>query len=89
MKATRATNKFLRDLKRARKRGKDLAKLEAIVALIANGAKLDPKFRTHKLRGEFDGYWECHVEPDWLLIWDDQDTEIVLMGCGTHADLFE
>jgi mRNA interferase YafQ len=78
----------VRDLKRAKKRGKNLDKLRAVVESLARGDKLEAKHWAHKLRGEFDGYWECHIEPDWLLIWDNQEAEIVLMGCGTHSDLF-
>lgn len=89
MKEIKATNAFLRDLKKSRKRGKDLSKIEGVTDSLARGAALPPKFRPHRLKGEMQGLWECHVEPDWLLIWDETHTEIILIRCGTHSDLFE
>ena len=89
MKAIKTGNQFLRDLKRARKRGKDLRKAESIINTIALGGPLPAKHRPHRLKGEMKGLWECHIEPDWLLIWDDTDDAIILIRNGTHADLFE
>ena len=89
MKRIQASNRFLRDLKLARKRGKDLKKLQAVVDAIARGEKLEPRHRPHRLKGEMNGLWECHVEPDWLLIWDEDEENVFLTRCGTHADLFE
>lgn len=89
MKAIKTTAQFLRDLKLARKRGRDVAKIEAVIDAIAHGKKLAPRHRPHRLRGELEGFWECHVEPDCLMIWDEDDRQIVLVRCGTHADLFE
>lgn len=89
MKAIESTNRFLRDLKLARKRGKDLRRLEKIVDALARGEKLAPRHRPHRLKGEMEGLWECHIEPDWLLIWDEEPDRLVLIRCGTHADLFE
>jgi mRNA interferase YafQ len=89
VKEIRTTNRFLRDLKLARKRGKDLKKIETVIDALAHGNKLAAKHRPHRLQGEMKGSWECHVEPDWLLIWDEDDAAIVLVRTGTHADLFE
>lgn len=89
MKELKPTNRFLRDLKLARKRGKDLRKIEAIIDAVARGQPLEPKHRMHRLQGDMKGLWECHIEPDWLLIWDETEDAITLIRTGTHADLFD
>jgi mRNA interferase YafQ len=89
VKEIKATNQFVRDLKLARKRRKNLRKIEAVIDTLARGDRLPPKHRPHRLQGEMRGFWECHVEPDWLLIWEDSDRRITLIRNGTHADLFE
>jgi mRNA interferase YafQ len=89
VKTIRPTTRFRRDYKRALKRGKDSAKLEVILDAIAKGEPLEARTRTHRLKGIYDGLFECHIEPDWLLIWDDQGDDVILVRCGTHADLFE
>ncbi|MFN3347417.1 type II toxin-antitoxin system YafQ family toxin [Pseudorhodoplanes sp.] len=89
MKEIKTTNRFLRDLKLARKRGKDLDKLEALIATLASGDKLSPRHRPHRLQGEMKGLWECHIEPDWLLVWDETPDAIILIRSGTHSDLFD
>jgi mRNA interferase YafQ len=89
LKAIKTTNQFLRDLKLARKRGKDLGKIESVIDTLAHGNKLAPKHRPHRLRGDMKGLWECHIEPDWLLIWDETDEAIILIRSGTHADLLD
>jgi mRNA interferase YafQ len=89
VKEIKTTNQFLRDLKLARKRGKHLGKIETVIDALAQGTKLSPKHRPHLLKGDMKGFWECHVEPDWLLIWDETETTIILIRNGTHADLFD
>ena len=89
MKAVKATNRFLRDLKLAKKRGKELVKIETVIDTISKGQQLAPKHRPRRLQGEMRGLWECHIEPDWLLIWDDAEDAIILVRTGTHADLFD
>jgi len=89
VKEIKTTNQFLRDLKLVRKRGKDVRKIEAVIKTLARDEKLSSKHRPHRLQGEMKGCWECHIEPDWLLIWDEDDQQLVLIRCGTHADLFE
>jgi len=80
---------FRNDLKRQRRRGKDLEDLFAVVELLAEEGVLPSGFRPHQLRGEWKGLWDCHIEPDWLLIYDVTATEVVLFRTGTHSDLFE
>ena len=87
------STKFLKDLKLPKKRSiKDLQSLQHIINILAeNGHQgLDKKHRTHKLSGEYKGYWECHVKPDLLLIWDENEqiNLLELVRTGTHSDLF-
>ena len=89
MKKIEASNRFLRDLKLARKRGKDLRKIEALIDALARGETLAKKYRPHRLKGDMRGLLECHIEPDWLLIWDQDEDHVYLIRCGTHSDLFE
>lgn len=64
MKQIKATNQFLRGLKLARKRGKNLEKIEVVIDALVRGERLAPRHRPHRLQGEMKGLWECHVEPD-------------------------
>ena len=84
------TNQFKRDLRLAKKQGKDIDKLFDVINTIAEGAKLDEKYRDHNLSGDYDGCRECHVEPDWLLVYELIDDVLVLMlyRIGTHSELF-
>ncbi len=79
---------FERDIKQAIKRGKQLNKLKSIIKLLLEEKPLPQKNKNHKLQGPLQGYWECHIEPDWLLIYKKTGTEIILARTGTHADLF-
>jgi mRNA interferase YafQ len=79
---------FRSDLKRQRRRGKDIEDLFAAVELLADDGGLPPGFRPHQLTGEWKGLWECHIEPDWLLIYTVTEAEVVLFRTGTHSDLF-
>lgn len=89
MKALRFQSAFKRDLKRIAKRGHDRPKLDAVVDLIRSGEPLPEARRDHVLKGEWHGWRECHIEPDWLLIYQATDDEVILARTGTHADLFE
>ena len=82
------TNRFKRDLKRAIKRGKDLDKLWIIVELLLDNKPLEKLHRPHPLSGNYATAWECHIEPDWLLIWNPEVDQLVLSRTGTHSDLF-
>jgi mRNA interferase YafQ len=62
--------------------------LIAAVELLAETGTLPEGYRPHKLTGEWKGVWECHIEPDWLLIYDVTPTEVLLIRTGTHSDLF-
>ncbi len=82
------TNRFERDLKRAIKRGRDLDKLWKIVELLLDNKPLEKRHRPNPLSGIYATAWECHIEPDWLLIWNQEDNQLVLSRTGTHSDLF-
>lgn len=64
-------------------------KLDAVVWQLASDGILDLVHRPHKLTGKWSGFYECHVQPDWLLIYDVTGEEVLLARTGTHADLFE
>ncbi len=80
---------FQKDLRRQRRRGKDIEELIAAVELLAETGNLPKGYAPHFLSGEWKGVSECHIEPDWLLIYDVTPDEVVLIRTGTHADLFE
>ena len=87
----RFTNQFKKDLKLAQKQGKDTDKLFEVIEKLANGEKLDAKYRDHDLTGNYKGCRECHVEPDWLLIYEVMGDVLVLMlyRVGSHSELFK
>lgn len=89
MKALRFGGAFRKDLKRITKRGYDRARLDSVTDALRQGMALPPSARPHPLKGEWMGYWECHVAPDWLLIYKLSDNELFLARTGTHADLFK
>ena len=82
------TKSFDRDLDRMAKRGKDLAKLRAVVDSLRNRVALEVSRRDHALSGDWVGCRECHVEPDWLLVYEIAEGEIRFWATGTHSDLF-
>ena len=83
------SNRFKRDLKLIAKRGYDLNLLENIVDKLANREELPIKFHDHDLIGDYVGFRECHIQPDWLLIYRIQDDDLILFlsRTGTHSDL--
>lgn len=81
---------FKKDHKRMAKRGAALQKLNAVLNLLMSDAPLPARNCPHMLSGEWRGFWECHIEPDWLLIYDlDDPAVLALHRTGTHSDLFE
>ena len=85
------TTQFKKDLKLAKNQNKDIEKLFAVVELLANGEKLDFKYKDHDLSGNYKGTRECHIEPDWLLVYEYQNDILVLMlyRLGSHSELFK
>ena len=88
MKAFRLAARYKRDYKLIAKRGYDLDLIDAVIARLAHDEVLPAARRDHPLKGEWKGYRECHIEPDWLLIYKVDDREVLLARTGTHADLF-
>ena len=82
------TRRFLKDSKLADRRGLDLRKLDAVIALPANQSQLPQRLRDHALAGSWLGYRDCHLEPDWLLIYKVDAERLYLVRTGTHSDLF-
>lgn len=84
------TSQFNKDVKLAKKQGKNLDKLFSVIETIANGQPLDAKYKDHNLFGVYSSYRECHIEPDWLLIYkaDNKTLTLVLYRVGNHSDLF-
>jgi len=89
MRLIKATGQFKRDYKRVARRGWPMDKLKTVMRRLAEGDKLEPRYRDHKLVGPYAGRRECHIEPDWLLIYVLTPTEILYERTGSHADLFE
>ncbi len=83
------TGKFKKDLKRCQKRGYDMNLIREVIVFMEEHGQAPEENKPHKLQGKLLGYWECHIEPDWLLIYDIQDSIrlITLARTGTHSDL--
>ena len=81
------SNQFKRDLRLAKRRGRDPEKLWTFVDLLLAGTTAPAQYMLHRLSGDYAGCFECHIEPDWLLIWEIGEN-ILLLRTGTHADLF-
>lgn len=86
----RFNNRMKRDIKLIKKRGKDLNKLEDILTKLAKMETLSEKNKDHQLIGEWKDFRECHIEPDWLLIYKIENKELILFATatGSHSDLF-
>ncbi len=84
------SNQFRKDLKLAAKRGCNMDKIKNVITKLANGETLDAKYRDHLLTGNYGGYRECHIEPDWLLVYQIDGGQLILflVRTGTHSDLF-
>lgn len=84
------TTRMKRDAKLMQKRGKDMNKLVEVLRTLASGQKLPDKYRDHQLTGSLKDFRECHIEPDWLLMYQILDNELILTATatGTHSDLF-
>ena len=80
------TNEMKRNVKRMRKRGKDMTKLTDVLNMLASGNPLPPKFNDHQLPGSLKDFRECHIEPDWLLLYQFHDDELILVATATGSD---
>ena len=88
MKTIRRTSRFERDVKRMQRQGRELDNLKRVLEALVKGEPLAAKYRDHVLVGQYKGTRECHIEPDWLLIYELAEAEIVLIRTGSHSDLF-
>lgn len=91
MRIINYTNKFKRDYKLMQKRGHDVRLLDNVIRMLAKEEKLPEKYKDHALTGNFIGFRECHIKPDWLLIYlvEDDIVTLTLSRTGTHSDLFK
>jgi len=88
MKKVSQTRQFSRDVRRMRRRGKDLHKLQEVVKLLAEGTPLPRSYRDHPLTGRWQPSRDCHIEADWILTYTADETSLRLERTGTHSDLF-
>lgn len=84
------TNSFKKAFKRCVKRGLDVKEFEECIGILSKNGKLPPEYKPHKLVGKFSQVWECHILPDWLLLWrqDDEELTLLLIDTGSHSDIF-
>lgn len=86
----RISTRFKKDFKLCIKRGLDMKLITDAMDILEAKGSLPAKFKPHRLKGNHKGLWECHIQPNWLMIWEQNDSELVLLflETGTHADLF-
>ena len=84
------TGQFKKSLKQCVRRGLDVNIFKTVIDILQEKGQLPAEYRPHKLTGKYKGCWECHMQPDWLLIWkqEDQQLRLILVDTGTHSDLF-
>jgi len=84
------TRQFKKDIKLAKKRGLNMQLLDEVVTNLVEKGTLSATHKPHKLTGDYKGFWECHIQSDWLLVWEQNETIrlITLTRTGTHSDLF-
>ena len=86
----KTTSRFRKDYKLMQKRGLDMTRLDAVITMLASGETLDESYHDHPLSGDYSGHRECHIAPDWLLVYYKQEDILVLtlVRTGSHSDLF-
>jgi len=87
----RYSSNFKKAYKRCKKRGLDMLLLKEVIRILSEEGKLPPTYHPHTLQGKYKDLWECHIQPDWLLVWEQNDKEFILyfLSTGTHSDLFK
>ena len=90
MYTIRYTGEFKRQMKLCERRGYDMELLRDVIRTLSTEGKLPGKYQPHVLHGNRKGQWECHIQPDWLLVWEQHDQELILimLNTGSHSDLF-
>ncbi|MCK5521252.1 MAG: type II toxin-antitoxin system YafQ family toxin [Candidatus Marinimicrobia bacterium] len=89
MRNIHRTSHFKKDIKKAIKAGKDLPRLKEVIQTLVNRKTLPEIYKDHKLNGHYDDCRECHIQPDWLLIYQSSDNTLTLIRCGSHSELFK
>ena len=86
----KTTRKFEKSLNKCIQRGFNMQKFKDCLNILSQTGSLPIQYRPHKLSGKYKGYWECHISPDWLLVWDQDDNTLTLLmiETGTHSDIF-
>jgi mRNA interferase YafQ len=86
----RFSGQFKKSFKLCKRRGYDMSHLETVIRILSDEGQLPAEYKPHILSGKYAGIWECHVEPDWLLLWTQNDKELILLllDTGTHSDIF-
>ncbi|MDO9567648.1 MAG: type II toxin-antitoxin system YafQ family toxin [Candidatus Desulfaltia sp.] len=82
------TKRFSKDINRVKRRNQNLESLQKVIEILQSGDTLPQEYKPHSLKGKYSGYVECHIEPDWLLIWKADSKTVYLTRTGTHSDLF-
>ena len=87
----RYSSNFKKAYKRCKKRGLDMLLLKEVIRILSEEGKLPRTYHAHTLQGKYKDLWECHIQPDWLLVWEQNDKEFILyfLSTGTHSDLFK
>lgn len=89
MKGIRETSRFKKDVKKLKRQGRDLEKLKNVIRALVHDEKLPPRCRDHALAGPWEGSRDCHVEPDWLLIYRIEGDQLFLERTGSHSEIFK
>ena len=88
MRIARYSKQFRKDVKQMSKRGAKMNRLYLVMKMLELGQTLDPVLKEHRLLGQYHGYLECHIEPDWLLLYKIQGDDLYFVRTGSHSDLF-
>ena len=83
------TTQFKKDFKKIKKRQKNISKLTVVIEKLLGQKKLEPKYKDHSLSGKYQSHRDCHIEPDWILIYRITEDELILERTGSHSDLFK
>jgi len=83
------TTQFKKDFKKIKKQQKNISKLTVLIEKLLGQEKLEPKYKDHSLTGKYKSHRDCHIEPDWILIYKINKNELVLERTGSHSDLFK
>lgn len=87
----KTSTRFKKDLKRCSKRGFNMRIIYDAINILAKTGTLPSEYKPHQLKGDRKGQWECHIQPDWLMVWEQDDNHLTLLflQTGTHSDLFD